>query len=142
MIDEIKNFERALKHGDSQKIKEILSKNPKEYNALLFKETNALLIACGNGYFECVKLLIEFGAKINKTKYDECSPLHLACNAAPWKDTEACIRLLVKHGANINARDAHGKTPLHHAYENPKILRVLLELGADTRIQNGRGHTP
>lgn len=182
MIDEIKHFELALQHGNSQKVRDILSKNSKGYNSLLFKETNALVIACGNGFVECARILIEYGAKVNLDKHQEISslhsacqagqlecaqllidhgalvdertrdfdgcstehrtPLHLACDPDPGAHTESCIRLLVKHRANVNAQDASGKTPLHHAYNKPKILKVLLELGANTHIQDKDGKTP
>jgi ankyrin repeat protein len=53
------------------------------------------------------------------------------------------IRFLVAHGANVNAANLTGFTPLHHAAENgqAEAAKVLLELGADRRVQNGVGET-
>lgn len=60
---------------------------------------------------------------------------------------------LLDKGANVNAiNPASGNTPLHTAiyygswyrWEDPyeKIVKLLLERGADTSIQNKRGDTP
>lgn len=151
MIDEIKKFELALKHGDSQKIKDILSKNPKGYNSLLFKETDALAIACGSGYIACARVLIEYGAKINRDKYQECGPLHHACNSSQIE----CAKLLIDHGADVNELTAdfdgcetHDRTSLHLACDNPPsegtqdCIRLLIKHGAYIDARDARGKTP
>lgn len=53
-------------------------------------------------------------------------------------------RLLLTLGANINSRDNRGWTPLaHSAYlGRAKIVRILLERGADPNIPNNKNKFP
>lgn len=127
-----------------------------EYGASIKKEKNTdlgpLHIACLNGQIECVQLLIDHGADINELSencdsagVEEQTPLHMACysNADP-KCIEKIIRLLVSYGANINAQDSDGQTPLHYVYFSPRLIAVLLEMGADPNIKDnswGQGKT-
>jgi ankyrin repeat protein len=78
--------------------------------------------------------------------------LHLACEHL---DLDA-IRALVAAGADRNARDAFGQTPLHVAVGNDidsvvqadgpefrfETARLLLSLGADPTLRDGRGLVP
>lgn len=54
------------------------------------------------------------------------------------------IRFLVQKGADINAIGEEGNTALHKAVlkDQPKVVELLLELRADTSIQNNAGLTP
>ena len=105
----------------------------------------ALLNAAGNGDHNAamVKLLIEHGAEVNAKSGDaveivkngaiklgHLTPLQLAAQAN-YEATEA----LVQAGANINAKDVRNASPLVFAVAtdrpNPKIVKLLLEKGAD-----------
>lgn len=54
------------------------------------------------------------------------------------------IRFLVQKGADINAIGEEGNTALHKAVlkDQPKVVELLLELGADTSVQNNAGLIP
>jgi ankyrin repeat protein len=178
-----KNFEQAINQGDAENVESILSSNSKAYNKVLFKETDALGLACAYGHVECARVLIKYGAQVSRYDNAETSPLHSACakghvecvqllidHGAPIDEVtddfdgcdkqdrtalhmacdsaygnagniEKCIRLLINHGANINAQDASGETPLHYAYNSPRLIMTLLELGAKPDIKNRQGHT-
>ena len=144
MNNEIKNFEFALKHGDSQKIKDILSKNPKGYNAFLLKETDALSTMCGKGDLEGVRLLIENGAKVTRNEDVEYGPFHMACS----NGNVEIVQLLIDHGAHINELDVDfygcdggGKTPLHYASDK-ECIQLLLKHSAKINAKDDMGKTP
>lgn len=144
MNNEIKNFELALKHGDSQKIKDILSKNPKGYNAFLLKETDALSVMCGKGDIEGVRILLAYGAKVIRNEEIEYGPFHMACSNGNIE----IVKLLIDHGAIINELDVDfygcdkgGKTPLHYA-SNKESIQLLLNHGAKINAKDDEGKTP
>ncbi len=61
--------------------------------------------------------------------------------AAMVKDVTACLQ----SGADLNARSKHGRTLLHLAAssnENPAVLTVLLDVGAELKAQDGAGKIP
>jgi ankyrin repeat protein len=51
------------------------------------------------------------------------------------------IRLLLDHGAKVNALGRNGSTALHHATWNDEIFHVMLERGADPKLQQSHGVT-
>ncbi|GMT21336.1 hypothetical protein PFISCL1PPCAC_12633, partial [Pristionchus fissidentatus] len=55
-----------------------------------------------------------------------------------------CVRLLHAYRANINVQDTNGNTVLHMCviHENIDMLRLVLELGANVRLQNKQALTP
>lgn len=58
-------------------------------------------------------------------------------------DNELTINLLIENGANINTQDNFGATALYMASKknNPSIVKILLDAGADTELQK-HGLTP
>lgn len=104
-----------------------------------------LLNAAGNSDRNAamVKLLIEHGAQVNVKSADSVetvkngplmigrvTPLQLAA-----QDNYEATEALLKAGADINAKDIRNATPLVFAVAtdrpNPKIVKLLLENGAD-----------
>ena len=67
--------------------------------------------------------------------------LHLACQ---WGDRNIVEYLVNDEQCDVNATNIHGDTPLHIAcYAGAtKVVRVLLTKKCNTRIVNGRNHTP
>lgn len=58
-------------------------------------------------------------------------------------DPKGTLRALMAAGGDIDARDAYGNTPLMIAatVNNPELLDLLLELGADESLANSSGST-
>ena len=52
--------------------------------------------------------------------------------------------LLLRHGADVNAQTDHGDTALHGAVmaNNPDLVKVLLEAGADPNLRQAQSYTP
>lgn len=148
-----KSFIRAVEQGDTEQVKSILARNPKAYNTRLFKETEALGRACAYGQTECARVLIEYGADVNRNKEAEWGPLHSACS----NGQVACVQLLIDHGAHIdevtddfNGCDEQDKTALHIACKSFRAsstdleacIRLLVKHGANINAQDAEGKTP
>lgn len=84
--------------------------------------------------YECVELLIQYGANVNHKNKRGRLPLHYACRI---NDDAKICELLLQSGAFVDGED-HGKgRPLHEALIHGKIpqLKTLLRYGADVNCQ-------
>ncbi|XP_066904650.1 serine/threonine-protein phosphatase 6 regulatory ankyrin repeat subunit A-like, partial [Halyomorpha halys] len=97
-----------------------------------------LHIAAMKGYRNILNLLLERNANVDiKDTYHDAAIHH----AIRSKDIEMVIQLL-QHGANANMKGAAGNTPLILAVNNDtKIIKTLIERGADVNTQNLFGKT-
>ncbi|KAJ6620112.1 ankyrin repeat-containing domain protein [Mycena sp. CBHHK59/15] len=86
--------------------------------------------ASKEGHTEIVKLLLEKGAKIERTDWEGSSgaAVQLALRLASGSGDMEIVRLLLQKGANVNATDPE-ESALLHAYGNghTEIVRLLLE---------------
>ena len=135
-----------------------------------FKNTTPLILAMENGHFELAKTLLEAGADPN-TQGTGYSPLHAMSwirkpetgdnqfSAPPPRGSGKLTSLdfvkeLVKHGADVNAgkekdggprRKISGKgtTPFicAAATADVELMKLLIELGADSNQANATGQT-
>ena len=117
-----------------------------------------LLGASYNGNVAAVRLLLGKGAKANTiaqtpilfpadspksgaVALTDFTPLLAAAASAPAD----LIKALLDAGADINARDGRGMTPLMLAVatnnQNPAVIRLLLERGADVTVQSKAAET-
>jgi ankyrin repeat protein len=117
-------------------------------------EDLARLIASGRGAGELPQYLAAGGSVDAIAPQSQMPLLHLACE---HQNLEA-IRALVQAGADLNRRDHYGQTALHIAVDIDidsilqsggsqadvefKTTLLLLALGANADIQDGRGRTP
>lgn len=108
---------------------------------------------CGN--FECLKLMVEAGANVNRASdHNGETALHGVVGGTDARS----VRLLLEYGANPNARtkpgmrtyalwrDARvrGETPLHRAaaWGSSEVIQLLLDAGADPTIRDANKDTP
>lgn len=86
--------------------------------------------AVSRGSEQCVQLLLDWGADINKVGEGENSvaPLSLAINVS-----YNLVKLLLENGADANTADSEGNPVLILAIEAKQtaIAKLLLENGAD-----------
>ena len=93
-----------------------------------------LMLAALNNKMDLAKLLILRGADVNQPGW---APLHYAAT----KGHIEMMRLLIDNSAYLDAESPNGTTPLMMAahYGTPMAVKLLLEEGADPRIQNKLG---
>jgi ankyrin repeat protein len=110
----------------------------------------ALSLAAGHANLAAVRLLLDKGADVNVANVSELRVKNglialsrmTALMSAPESSPEV-MEALLKAGANVNARDVRGMTPLMLAVAtdspNPRIVRMLLDHGADTDVKSTDG---
>ncbi|KAJ8985951.1 hypothetical protein NQ317_010709 [Molorchus minor] len=101
---------------------------------------SALHLAAYTGRHECVKLLLDHGAKVDAwDDKNQVTPLHCAAAMGHL----SCLKLLVKQGADINAGLCN-RSPLHYAVQSSAVecVRVLLEHNASPNTPQIFSETP
>ncbi|KAJ8683287.1 hypothetical protein QAD02_019079 [Eretmocerus hayati] len=97
-----------------------------------------------------IRLLIENGANVNARDCELQTPLHFLSDDV---ESEA-VKHLIKNGADVNAQNLYGETPLHSSFafqaersvidsrlNDPEVISLFLENGADINIVDERGRT-
>ena len=123
----------AIKAGEYERVKTLVSADPALVNARSSTGESAILTAVYNGRKQIANLLVARGATLT---------LFEACAAGEFDRVER----LLEHGAAVNAYSDDGWTPLHLAafFGHPKVAELLLAHAADAtaRSRNGNGNTP
>jgi ankyrin repeat protein len=111
--------------------------------------STALMYASQNGHLDCVKFLVEHGAKVNASNASGLTSLH-------FSTTGDIVDYLIQHGADICAVSSRNTTPLHYAFlpnnsvatkhrssmDYKQVVRRLLFHKARLNMQNDFGQTP
>jgi hypothetical protein len=126
--DPIKDFIRAAKSGNADRLRVLLENDPNLLSAARDSDgSTALHCATWKGHQDVVKLLINAGADVNIHNNNEhwgTTPLHAAAHA----NQAAIAQILLDHGADVNARDKEGRTPLEHTkFHKAKAAAKVLE---------------
>ncbi len=103
------------------------------------KERLPLCIAANEGDDECVRLLLDAGAKVALRGVMGHTALHYAAYRASARKVQDLIRA----GAEVNVEDERGYTPLHLAalVGDEACTRLLLEAGANANAGTLDGFT-
>nr|XP_020654954.1 ankyrin repeat and SOCS box protein 16 isoform X1 [Pogona vitticeps] len=97
----------------------------------------------------CAQMLLEYGALVNQNTRDRrASPLHVAAKHG----LDDHVKLYLCYGANIGHRNREGETALNSACASAdkpeeagryyRVVKRLLESGADAQIAGRKNHTP
>ena len=146
-------LEYALKSGNESAVLLLLHPfKPHLINQVVKDGQTPLIISIKKLSVDNVRLLLAFGANANQTDQHGFTPLTHAvnthCTKQKEKELHYIISLLVHYGAHIDAQNMlstrqRGYTALMCAVEQDSgwLVERLLELGADTTLQNSKGHT-
>ncbi len=135
---EAKTIFQAIREGDTPTVARLVAE-VRWREATDARGDTALMAAAQLGTTEQVRLLLDAGARPDRTNDAGVSPL-LRAAAEPEK-----VRLLLEHGARPNASSQLGITPLLLAARSPaatESVRLLLERGADANARSVFGATP
>ncbi|MCY2930292.1 MAG: ankyrin repeat domain-containing protein [Planctomycetota bacterium] len=146
---------QAINAGDAVKLKALivegLDVNFLYGNSIMLHEAATL------GQTECVKVLLEAGAKVTAKDANGSTALHRACGG---QETAAVVKALLAAGADANAQDAGGQTLLHRAlvdnyhkstdesgvetvqFGGQEIVVMLLAAGANPNLATTEGQSP
>ena len=128
------DFDSALIRGDVEKVRTLLSQNPRLINRQSFGPNPPLVQAAQFGKAEMVELLVTNNADINAHGVWGRTALHFAANNGDAK----LVEFLLKHKADVNARDENGLTPIIQAIRSAEVIRLLLAYGADINAHGGK----
>ncbi len=125
----------AAMTGDLENVELLLARGAEASSA-------AVSAAVTYGYPDVVRALITAGAPVRGTEASGINLLHWAVIA----DRPQMIPILAEAGVPLDATDANGYTPLMYAatidFGDTRLVRALLQAGADPRIRNLQGRTP
>lgn len=109
------------------------------FNEIGKSERMPLCIAADEGDDECVRLLLDAGAKVELRGVMGRTALHYAAYRASARK----VQDLIHAGAEVNAEDERGYTPLHLAalVGDESCTRLLLEAGANANAGTLDGFT-
>ena len=131
-------LEWRLALQDMTDLEVLISLNP-GINQPLFQGWTLLLYATVVGFVEGVRLLLKYGADIEKCNMLSRSPLYYA---VLYGNIETVV-ILLNAGAKVDVKDGQDVTPLMVAaqYKRKEIVSILLQHGADMYAKNLSGET-
>lgn len=115
---------------------EVLLKAKARVDALDYRGCTPLLVACELNNLPMVRLLLNFGADINRS-FRGINPLH----SSMQHETEDLFLFLMRSGANHKQRHKKGFLPEHVAAEQGKlhILRAMSAMGHSSTLTDNSG---
>lgn len=133
-----KVFLSAIKKSKYEKVSEMLQKKVSP-NILDSDGLVPIAYSLANEDQKMFDLLIEAGAKINKTILDESSLLIFYINNKRF----TMIEKLIENGADIHKQDSNGMTAMMHAIEkmNLNAVRILSTKKLDLSLTDFSGKT-
>jgi ankyrin repeat protein len=121
---------------DTLEFAEFLLQNGLDVNCRDHRGSTPLHLALrgGSAREKVILWLLEHGADVLATDNEGKTVLHEAANG--FNEYSSVFDKLIKAGADVNATDFTNRTALHMAAENPKLVKFLLDLGANANIHS------
>ena len=139
----VRYFPLGCKATHALKMTKFLIKSGAKIDEATVSKETPLTHAITKANVGVVKLLISYGANVNRIRDSDSTPLHYAARCYHRK-TEI-IKILIDNGADVNALYKNLKiSALHYvaASCSSKAVKLLLESGADPEMRNVLGLTP
>ena len=122
----------AATQGDIDTLRTLLDTicDTTDIDALDFNGETSLTYAAQEGHTDCVRLLLQRGADVNKPSGCRSTAAHYAAERG---HSETLLALLDNAGCDVDARGIWGMTPLMWAAQegHTECAQLLLERGAD-----------
>jgi ankyrin repeat protein len=117
-----------IARGEVEQAEKLLRWNPRLVDPMDPPERRPLHVACEMQQLGSAKLLIRYGADLNRRDQHVRTPLHNAVQTG----NVAIVRLLLENGAEVDLEDDSKLTPLHNAVREgtPELVSLLLDKGA------------
>jgi len=130
----------AAENGHVDKLSALLAEKDVKVDCPNSSAVTALFLAAKEGHEECLRLLLEAGARVDGIGLGNTalSPLWVATYAGH----KNCVERLVKAGANLDTK--FPETPLFIAAREGRAdcLKILIEAGSNVNVKNNRGQNP
>eukprot|EP00210_Caulerpa_lentillifera_P003601 g3436.t1 len=132
----------AAASGGNLKVLELFLNRGCNIEAVNSNAYTALHKAAATGSVSAVKALLKRGANIRALTSKRQTPLHLA--AEQLRDEVLTLLIEEVDSKIINLKDENGRTILHQVavQENGRLLKLLIERGADVNSIDKEGQTP
>jgi ankyrin repeat protein len=133
-----------------ERVRQLLEEDPQRANQPNSSDQTPLLYAVFGGWFEIVRLLLDYHADPN-IYFPKVSQTPLTAAIYSHHDTvlrHTLMELLLTHGANPNMAGSGGTTALFtallrwHGEEGIKTVKFLLEYGARVDVRDRQGRMP
>uniref|UniRef100_A0A1I8F6S0 Ankyrin repeat domain-containing protein 54 n=1 Tax=Macrostomum lignano TaxID=282301 RepID=A0A1I8F6S0_9PLAT len=131
-------FHHAAACGHTQIVKMILDNQLSPVNQTDAGGKTALHLAAAAGHMQCTQVLISLGADVNhRERLNMNSPLH----EAAFSGFSMTVDILCRAGFLLCGGSSPA-LPNTYALRRKKIIKLLLECGAELHHKNNQGETP
>lgn len=129
----------AIRSGELNSVKNILSQNPDIINSLDQRGSTPLLLATYYGSEDITRTILQYNPEVNAQDASGNTALMGVC----FKGYVTIAKMLIEAGADVNLKNYNESTPLIFAatFGQKEIIKLLLESGADPDHKDNRGYT-
>ncbi len=136
LIDKGHNPTPALLECRNRKSFELLLSNGAKVNYQHHSEGGTpLIVTAAHPNYDCIQILLQYGADPNLCANDGKTPLMFACMDSS-NDSFRIVKSLLDAGARVNDATHSGMTAICYAsaYGDIKVVRLLMQAGADPNV--------